>query len=114
MIHRFVVADEAATERLDRYLSTQLGETISRAQIQRLITERHVLVDGAAAKPSFRVGPSMTVSVELPPPAPTELIPEPVPLDVLFEDADLIAVAKPAGMPVHPGAGHRKEPPPRR
>ncbi len=93
-------------ERLDRFLQQHLGERFSRARLQRLIAEGHVTVDGASSKASSKLRDGMTVSVVVPAPEPTELIPEDRPLDVLYEDSDLIAVAKPAGVPVHPGAGH--------
>lgn len=102
--HRLTVVHDG--ERLDRFLHAHLGEQFSRARLQRLIADGHVEVDGEPSKASAKLRAGMTVSVEVPPPAPTVLIPEARPLDILFEDADLIAIVKPAGVPVHPGAGH--------
>lgn len=98
--------DKETPERLDRFLVGQLQE-FSRSRIQGLISDGFVDVDGRAAK---KAGQSLEsgsrVTVRIPPPAPTDLIPEAIPLDILFENVDLLAVNKPAGMVVHPAAGH--------
>jgi len=93
--------------RLDRFLATRLPE-LSRSRIQALIGERHVQVDGASRKASHRLRGGEAVSVELPAPRPLELAPEPIPLDVAYEDEALLVVNKPAGMVVHPGPGHER------
>lgn len=105
-------------ERLDRVLVT-LGacppeespawerfSALSRSRIQRLIDEGHVTLSGRKVTRSARVSLGETIEIVLPPPAPLELTPEPMELTVLFEDSDLIVVDKPAGLVVHPGAGH--------
>ena len=92
-------------ERLDRYLTEQLPER-SRAEIQRWIKEGAVLVNQRPAKPSQRLNPGDSISVTIPAPAPTTVEPEAIPLTILYEDDDLIAVDKPAGMVVHPAPGH--------
>ena len=98
--------DKETPERLDRFLVGQLQE-FSRSRIQGLISDGFVDVDGRAAK---KAGQSLEsgsrVTVRIPPPAPTDLIPEAIQLDILFENVDLLAVNKPAGMVVHPAAGH--------
>ena len=98
---------EAETpERLDKFLVGLLQE-FSRSRIQGLIANGFVDVDGHAAK---KAGQSLesgsTVTVRIPPPVPTDLIAEDIPLDILFENDDLIVVNKPAGMVVHPAVGH--------
>ncbi len=93
-----------------RRLDQVLAEVIpgqSRAALQRLLREGRVLVDGRAARPATRVRGGESVRVELPPPRPSDVAPEAIPLSVLYEDADLIVIDKPAGMTVHPGAGRR-------
>jgi 23S rRNA pseudouridine1911/1915/1917 synthase len=65
-----------------------------------------VTVDGRQRKPSYRLRRGETVTVEVPPPEPLALVPEPIPLDVVYEDPALLVVDKPAGLVVHPGAGH--------
>lgn len=91
--------------RLDRFVATQCPE-LSRTRIQELIDARLVLVDGRAGKASQRVRGGERISVEAQPrPAPSAA-PEGIPLDVLYEDEEIIAVNKPAGMTVHAGAGN--------
>jgi 23S rRNA pseudouridine1911/1915/1917 synthase len=102
--HEFLVTDDDAGQRLDRFLAAQLPE-LSRNRVQTLMDGGHVLVDGEARKPSHRVAQGETVTIGLPPPAESGVAPEPIPLDILYEDADLIVVNKPAGMIVHPGVG---------
>ena len=93
--------------RLDRYISDHLTE-FSRAAAQRLIEEGFVLVDGAARKGSYKVRVGETIAVRVPPPQPAIPRAEKIPLDILFENDDLIVINKPAGMVVHPAAGHRE------
>jgi 23S rRNA pseudouridine1911/1915/1917 synthase len=100
----FFVSAEDAGERLDRFLAAQLPE-LSRNRIQSLMDDGRILVDGAARKPSHRVAPGETITVGLPPPPSSTVEPEAIPLDVLFEDADLAVINKAAGMIVHPGVG---------
>jgi 23S rRNA pseudouridine1911/1915/1917 synthase len=99
-----VVAVESAGVRLDRFLATQLPE-MSRTHIQTLMEEGRVLVDGAAMKPSHKVEEGSIVVIDVPPPNVPGVHAENIPLDVLYEDADIAVINKPAGMIVHPGAG---------
>jgi 23S rRNA pseudouridine1911/1915/1917 synthase len=96
---------EGATGRLDKVLAQQMPE-LSRTQWQRLISEGLVLVDGLAAKASQQLVGSELIEAEIPEPAESNLIAEDIPLDIRYEDNDLIVVNKPAGMVVHPGPGH--------
>jgi 23S rRNA pseudouridine1911/1915/1917 synthase len=104
--HRLVVDAAADGTRLDRFLAGRLPG-LSRSRLHALIEEGRVRVDGTVRKPSARVRAGQVVTVELPPapPAPA-LVPEPLPLDVLYEDGDLLVVNKPPGLAVHPGPGH--------
>lgn len=79
---------------------------MSRSALRVSFDAGEVTVDGRRLKPSLEVAGPMLVSVVLHPPAPLRAVPEPVPLSVLFEDADLLVVDKPAGIVVHPSAGH--------
>ncbi|HJS19353.1 MAG TPA: RluA family pseudouridine synthase [Anaerolineales bacterium] len=98
--------EKETPERLDRFLVGQLQE-FSRSRIQGLILAGFVDVDGRAAKKAGQALESgSSVTVRIPPPAPTNLIPEQIPLDILFENEDLLAINKPAGMVVHPAVGH--------
>ena len=92
--------------RLDAVLAAALA-AMSRTQLQRLIDDGRVTVDGVVAvKPNAKLRGGEVVEVTVPPPEPLEVVPEAIPLVVLYEDADLIVVDKPAGMVVHPAAGH--------
>jgi 23S rRNA pseudouridine1911/1915/1917 synthase len=94
-------------ERLDRVLARAWVD-LTRSRIQRLFEQGHVTVDGrpARAKEPARSGTAATL--DMPAPAPSSLVPEDIPLDVLYEDDDLLVVNKAAGMVVHPGAGVRE------
>jgi 23S rRNA pseudouridine1911/1915/1917 synthase len=98
-------AREQQGERLDRYVADCLPD-LSRSYVQHLIDDGAVLVDGFVRKPKFRITPGQIVTVALPEPEATEIAPEPIPLDVRYEDADVIVLDKPAGMVVHPAPGH--------
>jgi 23S rRNA pseudouridine1911/1915/1917 synthase len=100
----FAVSKEAAGQRLDRFLATHLSD-ISRTHVQSLIDEGRVLVDGFAKKSSHRLEAGETVTVNIPPPPLPGVEAENIPLDIIYEDADIAVVNKPAGMIVHPGAG---------
>jgi 23S rRNA pseudouridine1911/1915/1917 synthase len=91
--------------RLDRYVREHLPD-LSRAAAQRLIDDGQVRVDGVVRKASYRVQAGETITVRVPPPEPATPRAEAIPLDILYEDGDLLVVNKPAGMVVHPAAGH--------
>jgi 23S rRNA pseudouridine1911/1915/1917 synthase len=101
----FTVPPEFDGQRLDRFLVSVLADQ-SRSQIQRLIGEGHVAVPRGQAKPNLAVREGERIQVDVPPPAPSALAPEPLPLEILYQDEDLAVLNKPAGMVVHPGAGH--------
>ncbi len=100
---RFLVQQPAS--RLDRYLAAQLPDH-SRSEVQRWIKEGLARVNERPAKASLSLEPGDMVTLTIPEPPPTELQPEAIPLTILYEDADVIAIDKPAGMVVHPAAGH--------
>jgi len=95
---------EAAGARPDTYLASQLSE-LSRTRIQRAIEDGDVLVNQRVMKPSYRLHEGDQIEIDLPEPPLVELTAEPIPLNIAYEDADLVVVDKPAGMVVHPGAG---------
>ena len=93
-------------ERLDHFLVECLPE-FSRSRLQGLIKEGFIQINGLPAKKAGqKLEPGMQVEVRIPPPVPTELMGEDIPLDIIFENDDLLVVNKPAGMVVHPAAGH--------
>lgn len=94
-------------ERLDKALTAALPE-MSRAQLQRLIKEGHVLVDGRPAKASQRLEGSEHLLVTLPEPVETGLVPWEIPLDIRYEDDDILVINKPTDMVVHPSGGHEQ------
>ncbi|MEJ2758204.1 MAG: RluA family pseudouridine synthase [Anaerolineales bacterium] len=98
--------EEAASQRLDHFLVSRI-EDLSRSQIQTLIKDGFVTVDGVMIhKTGFQLDAKQTISILIPPPKPTTLTPENIPLDIIFEDEDIIVINKPPGMVVHPSAGH--------
>ncbi len=106
-MRQFQLVARSSDQRLDRYLSEE-EHVATRSQVQRLIKTGFVLVDGRSVKPSHKLRAGEVISVTIPDPEPVNLVPEEIPLDVVFEDEHLIVVNKPAGMVVHPGSGvHR-------
>ncbi len=104
-VREFLVAERG--ERVDKYLASPLD--LSRSQVQRLIRQRRVTVDGAVAKASYLLSPGERIRVQLPPPEEPEPLAQELPLDIVYEDQDLAVVNKPAGMVVHPSYGHKKD-----
>lgn len=97
------VTAENAGQRLDAYLAAQIM-TVSRAQIQRAIETGDISVNNRETKASYKVHAGDKIQVELPSPELLEAAPEPIPLEIVYEDSELIVINKPAGMVVHPGA----------
>jgi 23S rRNA pseudouridine1911/1915/1917 synthase len=91
-------------ERLDKYLAEQCQ--ISRSYAKKLISEGQVTVNGRSAKASQKLNIGDRIVAEILPPSPISLAPEAIPLKVIYEDNDLIVIDKPAGLVVHPAAGH--------
>ena len=103
------VPSEAAGQRLDHFIATQL-EGVSRSRVQLLLDQGDVLVNGAGAKPSLKLrgGEQILITGE-PHPAPLKATPQNIPLDVVYEDKYLAVINKPAGMMVHAGAGETED-----
>jgi 23S rRNA pseudouridine1911/1915/1917 synthase len=104
---QFIVPNESARLRLDRFLANELPR-FSRSRLQRLIRDGFVRLNGNAARPRDILRAGDVVDLTEPPPEKIDNQPEAIPLDILFEDDDLIVINKPAGLVVHPGAGHRE------
>ena len=91
--------------RLDRFLADK--ETgLSRSQLHRLIVNGSVLLNGAPTKPSQSVQPGDRIYISVPPPRPLDLVPQSMPLTVVYQDEHIVVIDKPAGLTVHPGPGH--------
>ncbi len=104
--HSFLVSGSQQGERLDLFLS-RLVPDISRSHLKKLILSDLVSVNGVRVKPSYETRAGDVVRVVIPEPEPAAaLTPEPMALDLLYEDEDLLIVNKPPGLVVHPGAGH--------
>lgn len=99
-----LVVDEPG-DRLDRYLAERLE--ISRSRLEQLIASDQVRVNDAIPKKRYRTQQGDRIAVRIPAPIPAFAAPEPIPLDIVFEDGDLLVLNKPAGLVVHPAPGHR-------
>lgn len=100
------VTPDWAGGRLDKVLSAWYGEGQSRSFFQKLIKNGQVQVNGCVKKANYSVNKGDFIQVEIPAPKEIEILPENIPLDILYEDLDLLVVNKPKGMVVHPSAGH--------
>jgi 23S rRNA pseudouridine1911/1915/1917 synthase len=96
--------DDAVGTRLDSFLASRI-EAISRTRLQRAIEDGDVLVNNRIVKASYRLRAADQIEIDLPEPGPVEILAEPIPLKIVYEDSDLVVVDKPAGIVVHPGAG---------
>jgi len=103
--YEFTVPDELEGIRLDRCLA-ELHPEWTRSRARKLIDDGHVLLNNAQGKPSTSVHTGDTVVVEEPPPRPLDVDAEDIPLDVIYEDQDLLLINKPAGLVIHPAAGN--------
>ena len=99
----YVITDQ--TGRIDKVLTT-LEPEITRSQLKNLINDGHVTVNGQPVKPKYKVQSGDKISLVKPEPQSLELTPENIPLDIVYEDDDVIVVNKPQGMVVHPAPGH--------
>ena len=98
-------SEESKNQRLDAFLASSL-DGLTRSQATRLIESGEVAVDGRAVSKSYKLAGGEDIAVTLPEPEPVEAVPQDIPLDVVYEDADVIVVNKPSGMVVHPAPGH--------
>lgn len=103
--YSFQVTEEYEDERIDKYMSV-LIDSLSRSFIQKMIKDGKVLKDGDPVKANYRLKTDDEISFELPEAVEPDILPEEIPLDILYEDNDVLVVNKPKGMVVHPAAGH--------
>ncbi|HUE95101.1 MAG TPA: RluA family pseudouridine synthase [Longimicrobiaceae bacterium] len=99
-----LVVDEPG-DRLDSYLADRLE--LSRSRLEQLIASGEITIDGVVPKKRYRPRPGDRIRVRVPPPEPADAAPEDIPLDIVYEDEDLLVLNKPAGLVVHPAPGHR-------
>ena len=105
MKQEFLVGEEEQDIRIDKYLADLCGE-LSRSYIQKLLKQEQILVNGMPVKGSYRVSEEDRIQMEVPEAAEPEILAEPMKLDILYEDSDILLVNKPKDMVVHPAAGH--------
>ena len=102
-IHEFLVSEGEV--RLDQYLAAQ-DTGLTRSRLHRLIVDGQVLVNDIPVKPSHKVRAGDKVGLSVPPPRPSGLVAQDIPITVVYQDQDLVVIDKPAGLAVHPGPGH--------
>jgi 23S rRNA pseudouridine1911/1915/1917 synthase len=100
-----LTVEAGETGRLDRFVAARLSD-LSRTAVQRLIEDGFITHNGLPCEAADKIEPGDEIVVRVPPPAPTELLAEDIPLAIVYEDDDLIVIDKPAGLVVHPAAGH--------
>ena len=103
---KVLVPEGIIPDRLDRYLAAHDEVPLTRSRIQHLIDDGRVLVDGRPVPSRHRLTGGETIEIDIPPPPPPRAVPEPIPLDVVYEDEFLLVVNKPPGMVTHPAAGN--------
>ena len=101
----FHISEQNCNVRIDRFLAEQLPD-ISRSYIQKLIKEKQIYVNGQPVKANYKTGTQDEIKIHIPELIEPDIVPENIPLDILYEDHDILIVNKPKGMVVHPAAGH--------
>ncbi|TYA13018.1 RluA family pseudouridine synthase [Paenibacillus faecis] len=97
---------ESAKDRIDKYVKAQMGEDTSRSQIQLWIEDGNLTVNGSPVKANYKIAAGDLIVLRIPEAEATEIVPEDIPLEVYYEDSDVIVVNKKRGMVVHPAPGH--------
>lgn len=105
-IREWVIDQAYARDRIDKYITESWEEEVSRSQVQLWIASGQVKVNGNPVKANYKLAEGDRLEVSVPEPAAVEIVPEDIPLDVAYEDRDVIVVNKPRGMVVHPAPGH--------
>ena len=98
-------SEENAGERIDKFLTEKVPE-LSRSYIQKLIKEKNVKVNSTVIKSNYKVAKGDQIQITIPDLTEPDIVAENIPLDILYEDDDILVVNKPKGMVVHPAAGH--------
>lgn len=103
--HSLCVTDDNNGVRIDKVLSEEFPD-ISRSFIQKLIKDEKITVNGKTIKSNYKTAASDMINIEIPDAVETDILPENIPLDIVYEDEDIIVINKPKGMVVHPAPGH--------
>ncbi len=98
----YIINEEQKNIRIDKVI-TMLEENISRTSIQRMVEEGNILVNNKKVRTSYKVALNDVITIEMEKPKEVNLLPENIPLDIIYEDKDIVIVNKPKGMVVHPG-----------
>lgn len=102
----WTVEGQYASERIDKFITEALEEDVSRTLVQQWVKDGHVKVNGKAIKPNYKLSEQDVISLRIPEPQSVELAAENIPLNVVYEDADVIVINKQRGLVVHPAPGH--------
>ncbi|MCY9693759.1 RluA family pseudouridine synthase [Paenibacillus alginolyticus] len=101
-----MVEEQYASERIDKFITEALEEDVSRTLVQQWVKDGHVKVNGKTIKPNYKLSEQDVISLRIPEPQGVELAAENIPLNVVYEDADVIVINKQRGLVVHPAPGH--------
>lgn len=104
-MERIKLTADCSGERIDRFLSENL-ENLSRSYIQKLLKDEKITVNQKSAKANYKINENDEIDILIPDPEMLDILPEEIPLDILYEDSDILVVNKPKGMVVHPAPGH--------
>lgn len=102
----FAASPEDTGKRLDAWLAAQPELSLTRSAVQQLLEQGQITKNGKAAKKNDKLQPGDAVAVTVPEPQPLDVLPQDIPLEIVFEDDELLVVNKPKGMVVHPAPGH--------
>lgn len=105
MFSDVIFVEEETAERIDKYLSDKMAD-FSRSRIQKLLDDGQVLVNGNVVKANYKLRAGEEITVQVPQAVPVAILAENIPLDIVYEDSDILIVNKPKGMVVHPAPGH--------
>lgn len=103
---RFEITEDMEEERMDKCVSELVGDIISRSYLQKMIKDEIVFVNGSVKKANYRLKYGDIITLTVPETIKPDIVPQDIPLDILYEDEDVIVVNKPKGMVVHPASGH--------
>lgn len=103
--YTFTIPENESDNRIDRYLGQKLPD-VSRTYIQKLIKEGFITINNKQVKPNYRLVANDMISLTFPRPSAPDIVPENIPIDIIYEDEDIIVVNKPKNMVVHPAPGH--------
>lgn len=99
-----IIVEDGSGERIDAFIAARLPD-LTRSAVGRLMGEERVTVNGAPVRAKYKVKPGDEITIDIPPPAPTDIAAEEIPLEIVYEDSDIIVVNKPKGMTTHPAPG---------